>query len=140
MSRRPIVIALHWLLAFLLLAQLDGGSSAPVLRWAFVGTGALWLGLMALGGPLGRPGPKLTGALRAGFVPFHLAIYGLIALAVALNAAALTGFASDTSAWNAMLALLALTMFHAIFHLWRHSALRDGALRMIIPRVWHKLL
>ena len=140
MNRRGLVIGLHWTAGFALLAMVKGGSAAPGLRWAFVGLVAAWLAVMAAGGPLGRPGPKLTGALRAIFLPFHLALYAALAVAAGLNALALTGRATDAAAWTALLVLFFLAMIHAVFHLWRHTALRDNALRKIIPRRMHKHL
>lgn len=140
MRRRGIVIALHWGVVMAVLAMIKGGTSAPALRWAFVGMAAVWLVTMAAGGPLGRPGPKLTGELRALFLPFHLGLYAALAIAAGLNALALLGRVPDLAAWNALLVLFFLAMIHAVFHLWRHTALNDGALRMILPRAWHKYL
>lgn len=140
MRRRGAVVLLHWTFALLLLAQVKGGEAAPALRWAFVAAGALWLAVMAAGGPLGRPGPKLRGTMRALFRPGHWALYALIAGTVALNAAALMGRVSDDAAWTALLVTLGAGAFHAVFHLWRHTALNDGALRMMAPRAWHRYL
>jgi superoxide oxidase len=140
MTRRALIIPLHWLLAFLMLAMIKGGSDAPALRWAYVATGSLWLILMAAGGPLGQPGPKLTGALRLIFRPFHLALYATLAATILLNILALTGRAADETAWTSLLVLLALASAHAIFHLWRHTALYDGALRMMMPKALHRFL
>jgi cytochrome b561 len=131
---------LHWSVALMLLMMVKGGAAAPALRWTFVAAGGLWVGLALIKGLQGRPGPKLTGAARAAFVPFHILVYATLALTVALNGAALLGWTSDSAAWTALLALLALATFHAIFHLWRHTALNDGALRVMMPRIWHKYL
>lgn len=140
MRRRTAVVGLHWAFALLLLAQVKGGEAAPALRWALVAAGALWLAVMAAGGPLGRPGPKLQGAARAAFRPGHWALYALIGASVVLNAAALIGRAPDDAAWTALLVTLGAGAFHAVFHLWRHTALNDGALRMMTPRIWHRYL
>ena len=140
MTRRRLTILLHWSVAMMLLMMVKGGTAAPALRWAFVLAGGLWVGVALVRGPLGRPGPKLRGALRAAYRPFHIAMYLGVAIAAGVNAAALLGAAPDQWAWTSLLVLLGLATFHAIFHFWRHTALNDGALRMMIPRMWHKFL
>lgn len=135
-----MIIPLHWAVVFLVLALSKDGVTNSGLHWAFVGIGALWLILAAMGGPLGRPGPKLTGAFRVLFVPFHLAVYLTLAIAVVMSALAQTGRVAHQDAWLAHLALFAIGALHGIFHLWRHTALRDGALRMILPRAMHRHL
>jgi cytochrome b561 len=140
MIRRPMVVWLHWTFVLLLLPQVTGGEAAPLMRWSFVAAGTLWLAVMAAGGPLARPGPKLAGPLRAAFGPSHWALYALVAAAVGLNAAALLGRAADGSAWVALLVLLCAGAFHAILHLWRHTTLNDGALRRITPRALERYL
>ena len=140
MTRRALIIPLHWTCVALLLVMVEGGSSHPWVRWASVAAGGLWLVLMLAGGPLGRPSGRLRGLGRAVFLPFHLALYGALAASVVLNALALTGGASDATAFTALLVLLAIAAFHALFHLWRHTALGDGALRMITPRRMHRHL
>jgi len=40
--------------------------------------------------------------------------------------------------WYAVLAGAAA--LHAVFHLWRHTTLADGALRRMTPEVLHKYL
>lgn len=37
-------------------------------------------------------------------------------------------------------ALGVLIIFHAIFHIWRHFRLRDNALRIMVPKVFHRFL
>lgn len=140
MTRRGLVIASHWLLFLLLLAMIKGGTSALWLRWTFVGIGAVWVAQAAIFGILARPGPKLQGPLRAAFPALHWGLYALVALSVALNAGALMGLVTLDAAWVSLLVLLAAGTFHAIFHLWRHTALNDGALRKITPKALHKIL
>ena len=36
--------------------------------------------------------------------------------------------------------LAAIILFHAGFHIWRHYALRDNALRIMFPKVFHRFL
>ena len=140
MRRRTLVILCHWGLVLLLLAIIKGGAAAPGARWAFVGIGVLWLAGALVNGVLARPGPKLTGLFRRSFVALHVGLYLLIAVSVGLNLAGLWGLVPLGWAWNSLLVLLTAGIFHGIFHLWRHTALNDGALRMIFPRAWHKHL
>ncbi len=139
MTRRSLVIGLHWATALLILVLLNDGVGTG---WhlAFMAVGGVWLAIMVFGGPLGGPGPKLQGWARAMFRPLHLAMYGLLAGAVALTAAVPFGYATAAAARTALIILLCLALFHAIFHLWRHTTLHDGALRMMTPRIWHKYL
>ncbi|RME94527.1 MAG: hypothetical protein D6773_19485 [Alphaproteobacteria bacterium] len=37
-------------------------------------------------------------------------------------------------------ALAALIAFHAGFHIWRHVKLKDNALRIMVPRIFHRWL
>lgn len=131
---------LHWAVLFMLLAMIKGGTAATGLRWAFVIAGAVWIGVMIKGGLLGKPGPKLTGVFRTAFPWMHYGMYGLLGIAVVINAIDLIGVDADTAAWNSLLVLLVASIFHSIFHLWRHTALYDGALRMMTPKIWHKYL
>ena len=140
MTRRSLVIALHWAVVLLILAMTEGGSGAPALRWAFAILAALWIGIMLAGGPLGRPGPKLPGLARRIYRPLHLALYALLGITATLTGAELLHLIASGPAWNALLILLVTGIFHAIFHLWRHTTLYDGALRIMTPRFMHKHL
>jgi cytochrome b561 len=138
MTRRRLVIAAHWSVAFLLAVLLvEGPSAAPWLVWLFSGLGVLWVTSYALGrGPLAEPGPKLEGWLR----PLHRFQHHALYLALA----ALTFFVitdlEASATGRAMKVLLFLGLLHGLFHLWRHTALLDGALRRITPRFVHKVL
>lgn len=138
--RRRANIALHWSLVFALLVMVEGGSAAPAVRWAYVAIAVLWLALTLTHGMLARPGPKLRGAVRALFVPMHWGLHGLIAVSAGLNAGELVGVVPPGPAWTSLLVLLSAAAFHAIFHIWRHGALYDNALRLITPRFIHKYL
>ncbi len=140
MTRRGLTILLHWGTLMLVLAMIKGGSAAPALRWTFVVFGAVWVGLALVKGLLGKPGPKLTGAARAAYPWMHRGMYAVLGIAVALNLGALLNLTTLDMAWNSLLVLLVASTFHAIFHLWRHTTLYDGALRMMTPRIWHKYL
>lgn len=140
LRRRSLTIALHWSVFLLVLMMIKGGSGAPVLRWSFVAAGGIWVAIALAKGLNGRPGPKLQGVLRAGFAPAHWGMYGLVAVSVALNAAELVGWIAPGPAWTSLLVLLSASALHGLFHFWRHTALRDNALRMIFPRSWHRHL
>ena len=42
MTQRRLTILLHWSMVMMLLAMIKGGSANEILRWAFVGAGAVW--------------------------------------------------------------------------------------------------
>jgi cytochrome b561 len=120
--------------------MIKGGTAAPMIRWAFVLAGLMWIGMTLTHGLLSRPGPKLQGMLRTAFPWMHWAMYGLLGFAVLANAAALTGFAPIHTGWTALLILLGAATLHGLFHFWRHNVLYDGALRKMTPRFMHKML
>ncbi|MEL7099598.1 MAG: hypothetical protein AAGM84_12285 [Pseudomonadota bacterium] len=136
MTRRRATILLHWLTFTLLILLIAGGGAW--LAWAFVAC-ALAFSLLALSfGLMSGPGPKLTGAVRAAHPWMHRAMYIGAAGVAALTARALwTGTPMPD---RALMILLAAASLHGIFHLWRHTALGDGALRRITPRALHGLL
>ncbi len=138
--RRRANIALHWPIALVLLAMIKGGTQALWLRWAYVALAVLWLGLTMWHGLHATPGPKLKGTARRFFAPMHWAMHGLVALSALLNVAELSGLVAPGPAWISLLVLLSAAAFHAIFHIWRHAALYDNALRRILPRFTHKYL
>jgi len=140
LRRRSLTILLHWSVFLLVLMMIKGGSAAPVLRWGFVAAGGLWVAIALAKGLSGHPGPKLQGAARASYAPTQWGMYGLVAVAVVLNAAELTGWIAPGAAWTSLLVLLSASALHGLFHFWRHTVLRDNALRMIFPRSWHKHL
>lgn len=140
MTRRGVIIALHWSVALMLLMMIKGGSAAPALRWSFVAAATGWVGIALVHGLSGRPGPKLSGAARAVYVPMHRALYALLTICAGLNAAELVGLITAGPAWTALMVLLVAATFHAIFHLWRHTTLYDGALRTMTPRALHRYL
>lgn len=124
----------------LVLVMVKGGTSEPMVRWAFVIGGALWLGTTLIKGMMCKPGPKLQGPLRRAYPWMHRGMYAVLAVTVALNAAALLGWMSHDTGWVALLVLLSAGALHGLFHFWRHNALFDGALRAMTPRFMHKIL
>ncbi|MBY5990239.1 hypothetical protein [Roseovarius atlanticus] len=142
-ARRLITQVLHWttgVLLYLLLSVDD--RIFGVLGWAFVLSGAVLCVLWLCLGLLNKdPGPALEGVLRTTHPWLSRAMYVLLAWAVvALAAGALERPLPGPEARTVLLVLGAAALFHAIFHLWRHTALRDGALRRIIPAKFHKYL
>ena len=140
MTRRSLHIVLHWAVFMLILAMVKGGTSADWVRWAFVASVALWVGIALTKGLIGKAGPKLGPRTRALYPWMHRALYGVLALSAALNAAELTGLLSPGPAWTSLLVLLGLGAFHGLFQFWRHTALYDNALRLITPRFMHGIL
>lgn len=140
LTRRRLIILLHWSVLMLVLAMIKGGSAAPVLRWVFVLAGGVWVGMAMMRGIRAKPSPKLSGILRSSFRAQHFAMYALVGIAVLINLGALLDLLPLVWGWNVLLVLLVAGTFHGIFHFWRHTALMDGALRMISPKALHKYL
>lgn len=139
--RRRATITLHWANAALLLLVLGDGGRTLWLSLTYCAT-ALAMCALALGlGLMNDPGPKLEGALRAAHPWLHRVLYALMAWgALALGAEALDRPLPGPAARSLLLALLAASLLHATFNLWRHTALGDGALRRMTPRALHHIL
>ncbi|MEM9583822.1 MAG: cytochrome b/b6 domain-containing protein [Pseudomonadota bacterium] len=129
----------------------------------FVTLALIWTAIYLKKGLASRPGPKLPDwARKVHRVMHHSLVWGLFAVAVG---GFLLGLTSAVTLWAGgiipiapalglpkandivgqfhtyqfyLLALLA--GFHAVFHLWRHFALRDNALRIMAPKVLHRFL
>lgn len=139
--RRRATIVLHWLNAMLLLFLLGDGGATAWLAWAFAATALAMTALALVFGLMGGPGPKLEGALRVAHPWMHRALYALLAWsALATGAAQLGSPLPGPEARTLLLALLAAALIHGVFHLWRHTALGDGALRRMTPRRFHNIL
>ncbi|EKE45461.1 hypothetical protein OCGS_0551 [Oceaniovalibus guishaninsula JLT2003] len=135
---RPTLKLLHWGALALVLAVLLVGIN-PVTRWGVVAVAILW-GIAALTlGISARPGPKLSGWVRRAFVPLHAALIGLLAVAAVIVLRADPGPATGVTRGMG-LTLLAAVIVHGGFHVWRHVALHDGALRAMLPRAMHRWL
>lgn len=138
MTRRRLVIFAHWMTAFLLAVLLIEGPAAPVwLTSVFAGLTGLWFAsYLAALGPLGKPGPKLVGVLR----PIHRVQHHALYLCVAAAGIASVTVIESQVTGRALTVLLFLGLLHGLFHLWRHTALFDGALRVILPKFMHGVL
>lgn len=139
--RRRATVALHWLTATLLLFVLGDGGATAWLAWLYALSALALVALALAFGLMNGPGPKLDGLFRAAHPWLHRALYALIGWgAAALLAQTLTRPLPGPSARTLLLALLAAALLHAVFNLWRHTALGDGALRRITPRSLHNIL
>ena len=138
MIRRRFIIFAHWMAAFLLAVLLIKGPSAPTwLTLAFSGLSGLWFASYVFGrGPLAKPGPKLVGITR----PIHRLQHHALYFGMAAAAVASLSVLEDEVTGRALTVLLFLGLLHGLFHLWRHTALFDGALRLILPKFMHGVL
>jgi hypothetical protein len=139
--RRRATVTLHWLNAALLLFVLGDGGATAWLSSLYAASALAMVGLALVFGLMSGPGPKLDGALRALHPWFHRAIYALLGWgALVLAAETLGRPLPGPSARQLLLSLLAASALHAVFNLWRHTALGDGALRRITPKSLHEIL
>lgn len=138
--RRTATITLHWLNWGLLILLIAGGP-VPVLAWSFGIAALLMCALAIAGGLLNGPGPKLEGPLRAAHPWLNRAMYaGLGGVAALTLQGQITGTPGAAELGRIYIYLLAASAFHAIFQMWRHTALCDGALRRITPKSIHGML
>lgn len=141
MTRRTLVIALHWSTVFLILAMVKGGTSEPWVLGLFAALVALWSGQALIFGLLGRPGPKLSPNLRRAYPWMHRTLHILLALTALAVVFRLLGRPLPwLDAWTMLLITLGAGTFHGVFQFWRHTALYDNALRLITPRFLHGIL
>lgn len=141
MTRRNTVIFLHWACVFLILTMVKGGVSTPWVLALFVALTAIWSGITLVKGLMGRPGPKLSPTLKRAYPWMHRTLHILLALTAIAIAFRLAGRPLPfLDAWTLLLVTLSVGTFHGIFHFWRHTALYDNALRLILPRFMHHML
>ena len=138
--RRTATITLHWL-NFVLVILLVAGGPIPFLAWSFALSGLAICTIAATRGLLNGPGPKLQGAVRAAHPWLSWAMYlGTGAVAVITIWVMTGGDWGGPSLSELYFYMLSGSSLHAIFHLWRHTALGDGALRRITPAAVHGML
>jgi hypothetical protein len=112
-----------------------------VLAWIFALAGLAMVALALACGLMNGPGAKLQGGLRRAYPALQWGIDALLAWCAADTLAGLLGWALPGPETRSLLmSLLAAASPHALFHLWRHTALHDGALRRITPRLMHGML
>lgn len=139
--RRSITMSLHWLNLLLLLFVLGDDGKTAWLSLAYAASALAMCGLALVFGLMNGPGPKLEGAVRAAHPWLHRGIYLLLGWgALALVAETVGWPPPGPQARTLLLALLAVAALHAVFNLWRHTALGDGVLRRITPRAIHHIL
>lgn len=141
MTRRRATILLHWLVLTLLMLALAGGLDSVTLNVAFGLAGLAMVALAGIFGLMNGPGPKLEGVLRAAHPWLSRGMYGLLGWAsLGALAQAFGAPLPGPSLRSLMVALFAAAALHAIFHLWRHTALGDGVLRRMTPKSLHGML
>ena len=141
MTRRRATILLHWSVLTLLMLTLAAGLENAILNTAFGLAGLAMVALALIFGLMNGPGPKLEGALRAAHPWLSRGMYLLLAWASLAALMPTFGIAlPGPTPRNLMVTLFAASALHAIFHLWRHTALGDGALRRMTPKSLHGML
>jgi hypothetical protein len=141
MTRRRATILLHWSVLLLLLLHLAAGAASPALAWAFALAALAMVALAVVFGLMNGPGPRLQGRLRRAYPALQRGMYALLAFCATDTLAGLAGLPLPGPESRILLmTLLAAASLHALFHLWRHTVLHDGALRRITPRLLHGML
>ncbi len=124
-----------------LLVLLVAAGPIPVLAWIFVATGLGMVALAIVSGLLNGPGPKLEGALRTAHPWLSRGMYSGLAAVAGVTLTSLLGIWTPSVALQDLyFYLLGAASLHGVFHLWRHTALGDGALRRMTPVFLHKML
>lgn len=134
-----------------------------VMGLVFVSTALMWTALYWRKGLASRPGPKLQGWARWLHPVLHRTlIWGIFGVALT---GLLIGITSSVQLWAGGIVPIAvpldmplandwvgllhsiefyglaiIAILHALFHIWRHFALRDNALRIMAPRLLHRFL
>ena len=132
---RPVLKIMHWTALALIVLILLNGLNGWV-RWGLILVAVLWGLGYAVFGHLSRPGPALTGLARSGFKAMHVIVLAALEMAAVAALLAPNGLL-DGATRVIFLLTLGLGLLHGIFHLCRHTALGDGALRNITPRLMH---
>ncbi|WP_299730233.1 hypothetical protein [uncultured Tateyamaria sp.] len=138
--RRSATILLHWL-SFVLLILLVAAGPLPGLTWAFGLSGLAMCAVALVRGLMNGPGPKLEGTLRLAHPWMSRGMYAGLGLVAAVSLWSQIAETAPVSKLGAIyFYLMSASALHAIFHLWRHTSLGDGALRRITPNVVHGIL
>jgi hypothetical protein len=134
MSRRVATVILHWTTLTLLLMLMASGGNSASLGWAFALSGLAMVALALARGLMNGPGPKLEGILRRLHPWSSRLMYALLAWAALSAMAARMGLSlPGPEPRQALFTLFGAGLLHGCFHLWRASALNDGALRRMLP-------
>jgi hypothetical protein len=135
--RRRATIILHWTL-FVLIVPLGGGWVTTGMEWVFA-VCALLMAALALGfGLQAYAGPRSPWVVRLINAWGHRGLYVYVAVIGAMAIRhLLTGTGNMVIHYQI---LLWITIFHAIYHLWRQLVAGDHALRTMAPRSIHSML
>jgi cytochrome b561 len=150
MTRRTSLKWLHWTTFGLLLwfaaiprSDLRDGLMATnaVMGGVLMLVCGAWFARYLTGGPLARPGPKMDRTARTvQRVSHHLLYLALIPMIWAGAVAIWPDLPGADAQRYVVAAAVAMVALHALFNFWRHTALRDNALRIMVPRALHSLL
>ena len=92
-------------------------------------------------GLMNGPGPKLEGVFRAAHPWLSRIMYAALGLVSAATLWVMLGNKLPGPGLPELyFYLFSASALHGIFHLWRHTALGDGALRRITPKSMHGML
>jgi cytochrome b561 len=141
MTRRSLVIFLHWSVVLLILTMVKDGVSAPWVLVLFAGFVALWSTITLVKGLRAHPGLKLSPALRHAYPWLRRSLHILLALTAVTIVFRLIGKPLwFLDAWTMLLITFGAGTFHGLFHFWQHTALYDNALKPFLPRLMHSVL
>lgn len=136
--KRTATITLHWLL-LVLVVPLGGGWITPFLEWSFALAALAMSALALVFGLQAHAGPKSPWIVRRINAWGHRGLHAYLAIVGALSLHGLvTGGGAEMMIHYQV--LLWTTIFHAIYHLFRHLVVGDGALRTMTPRSIHRML
>ncbi|MCF6443965.1 hypothetical protein [Nereida sp. MMG025] len=138
--RRRLTMITHWTVSMLTFVLLVQGPSNPVIVWIYAVAGAVMVALAIVFGLMSGPGPKLEGIARVAHPWMHRAMYALVGLASGLLIMAQLGATPPVDPMLFVKIIAGAAGLHAVFHLWRHTTLMDGALRRMLPKAMHGVL
>lgn len=88
---------------------------------------------------VGMPIMMITGGLLGLAAPYVIKGFGVIPLGTGAGGKGLYDFLEEIHEIS-FDALIIGIVLHGVFHIWRHYALKDNALRIMAPKVLHKYL
>jgi cytochrome b561 len=136
--KRSLTMALHWSLLFIV-TPLGAGWITPFLEWSFAIFVLVMSALALAFGLQAYAGPKSPWIVRLINTWGHRGLYVYLAVVGALTLYHLVTDAPVNLVIHYQI-ILWITIFHAIYHLFRHLVVGDGALRTMAPRSIHRYL
>lgn len=88
---------------------------------------------------IGMPVMLATGAISGLAAPFLIRAFGTVPINLSGGSKSLHDIATEIHE-IVFDGLIILIIAHAVFHIWRHVRLKDNALRIMVPRPFHKWL